>query len=309
MDPIDPPRYRIQAVSQMSGVPAPTLRAWERRYGVPKPDRTDKGYRLYSGAEVELVGKMRALCDAGMSAVDAARMVRQEVQPPDPVMGNPPPATAPELVSEDALATMVTRILDAVDRFDREALQREIRLTLTMGPASQLFDKVFAPVLREVGDRWHLGQISVSQEHLASEALLGALRGMLDLVEPESSKKQALLACFSDEDHSLPLYGVALRLASWGWRPTILGARTPPEALGAAVRLARPALVGLTITVLPPQNRLSATLDAYAQACKGAEWICGGQAAGRIADELQSRGAYVYDGDREKLRHHLARLR
>jgi len=52
-------RYRIQAVADMTGIPAATLRAWERRYGVPAPARTDASYRLYSEGDVELVRKLR----------------------------------------------------------------------------------------------------------------------------------------------------------------------------------------------------------------------------------------------------------
>ena len=46
------PRYRINAVAEMTGVPAPTLRAWERRYGIPRPGRSESSYRLYSDADV-----------------------------------------------------------------------------------------------------------------------------------------------------------------------------------------------------------------------------------------------------------------
>ncbi|MDB4986746.1 MAG: Transcriptional regulator, MerR family, partial [Myxococcaceae bacterium] len=70
-----PGRYRIHAVSEITGVPEATLRAWERRYAVPVPERTPSGYRLYSQKDVDLVRRMRELCANGMAPVDAARMV------------------------------------------------------------------------------------------------------------------------------------------------------------------------------------------------------------------------------------------
>ena len=48
-------KYRINAVSEMTGIPAATLRAWERRYGVPEPRRTESSYRVYSDADIELL--------------------------------------------------------------------------------------------------------------------------------------------------------------------------------------------------------------------------------------------------------------
>ena len=72
----DRPKHRIQAVADRTGVPAPTLRAWERRYGFPRPSRTESAYRLYSDRDVELVIAMRQLTEEGMSASEAARVTR-----------------------------------------------------------------------------------------------------------------------------------------------------------------------------------------------------------------------------------------
>ena len=67
---------RIHAVAELTGVPEPTLRAWERRYGIPCPERTSSGYRLYGAREVDEVRRMKELCEAGMAAAEAAALVR-----------------------------------------------------------------------------------------------------------------------------------------------------------------------------------------------------------------------------------------
>ncbi len=71
----DRPRYRINVVSEQTGVPEATLRAWERRYQVPKPERTPSGYRIYSRDDVAQVQQIRALCEQGMSPAEAAKQV------------------------------------------------------------------------------------------------------------------------------------------------------------------------------------------------------------------------------------------
>jgi DNA-binding transcriptional MerR regulator len=68
-------RFRIQVVSELTAVPAPTLRAWERRYGIPTPARTASAYRLYSDHDVAMVRRLRDLCANGMSIAEAARMI------------------------------------------------------------------------------------------------------------------------------------------------------------------------------------------------------------------------------------------
>jgi MerR family transcriptional regulator, light-induced transcriptional regulator len=66
---------RIGEVSRRTGVAVPTLRAWERRYGLLEPARTEGGHRLYSQADVERVRAMSRLLDDGWSAAAAAREV------------------------------------------------------------------------------------------------------------------------------------------------------------------------------------------------------------------------------------------
>ena len=74
------PRYRINAVAEMTGVPAPTLRAWERRYGIPRPGRSESSYRLYSDADVA-DGRQRLVEHTPRQAPRAAAPQRLEGGP------------------------------------------------------------------------------------------------------------------------------------------------------------------------------------------------------------------------------------
>ena len=67
-------KYRIQAVAEMTGIPAATLRAWERRYGVPSPMRTESADRLYSDSDIDVIRKLRELTENGMAPAEAARV-------------------------------------------------------------------------------------------------------------------------------------------------------------------------------------------------------------------------------------------
>lgn len=77
-------RFRINRVAETTGIPEATLRAWERRYQVPKPSRTPSGYRLYSADDVAQVRKMRELCEAGISPADAAKEILLATADPSP---------------------------------------------------------------------------------------------------------------------------------------------------------------------------------------------------------------------------------
>ncbi len=277
-------KYRIQAVADMTGIPAATLRAWERRYGVPAPERTESSYRLYSDTDVDLIRRLRELCDGGMAPAEAARVVRRSEGPEEETPVDP---------SDDPFRRAQSMILEAVDAFDPAELELGVRRMMFLGSAPTVFDKVLAPVMRQVGDRWHAGQLSIGQEHMATEILSSAARDMLRLFTPDRDAPMAVLACFADEEHALPLYGVAFRLAQWGHRPVILGARTPPAAIRDAVERLQPALVGLSITIAPPAYRVRELVDAYAGAVEGRPWLVGGYAAQEIRAAVESAGGQV----------------
>ncbi len=108
-----PGRFRINWVAENTGVAEATLRAWERRYQVPKPSRTPSGYRLYSPDDVALVRKMRELCEAGVAPAEAAKQLQldqEEGTAAAPAAAVPPaPAVAPATgmtPSEDAQGMM-----------------------------------------------------------------------------------------------------------------------------------------------------------------------------------------------------------
>lgn len=273
-------RYRIHVVEALTGVPAATLRAWERRYGVPAPARTASAYRVYSDEDVATVRRLKALCDEGMAIAEAAAKARGEARPPEPA-------------GRDAFGLAADRLVAAVERYDLAAIEDAVMRATYLGPAAAVFDRAFGPALEAIGASWADGRITVAQEHLASGVVETAARALLRSVQPEGARCVALVACFADEEHVLPALGASLRLAARGCRVVDLGARVPPEALGDAVARLAPDLVALSATSPPEKARARALLDAYAAACRAVPWVVGGAAAGALGAGLARRGAAV----------------
>ena len=284
--------YRIRTVSQLSGVSTATLRAWERRYGVPSPARTASAYRLYSDADVALIKRMNALVKQGIAASEAARTVlvaREQA----------PPAAADEL---DPFAAASERLVDATLRFDPDGLELEVNRALALGPALTLYERTLAPALRRIGELWHLGTVTVAQEHLASQIMLGALIDLVRLSQPVDASRRVALACFADEDHTLGMYGAALRFASWGFQSLILGPRTPPAAIARVVEALTPDAVALSSTIAPEGARARELCDAYADACRGTLWVVGGGGAEAMRPWVEARGGICAGRDAAELR-------
>src|SRR5579884_876469 len=77
----DVPLFNTKAVVHQTGVPAPTLRAWERRYGILTPRRGENDYRLYSERDIATVTWLRERVDSGMTISQAIALLRS-LEPP-----------------------------------------------------------------------------------------------------------------------------------------------------------------------------------------------------------------------------------
>lgn len=282
----------------MTGVSAATLRAWERRYGIPSPQRTASAYRLYTDRDVELIKGLCELCDRGISPAQAAQMVkvteRSHVE-------------AVQLASDGA-ELAAQKILVGVERFDVDMVEAAVRHASLLGSGMTLLERVFVPVMTEVGNRWRAGSMNIAQEHLATQVIAATTLDLIRLSRPSSPSRTALLACVAGEAHALPVLAVALGMSEWNIRTVVLGADTPPEAIRCAVAEVRPDVIGLSATTAMPVADAGPLLRAYAEACGRTPWIVGGRGTTDLQDLIAGCGAAVAPSDRVQLRTTLDRL-
>ncbi|MCA9553432.1 MAG: cobalamin-dependent protein, partial [Myxococcales bacterium] len=181
----------------------------------------------------------------------------------------------------------------AATAFDVPALEAALQVALLMGPAVEVFEGVLAPALVAMGHQWATGISGVGEEHLATQAIFTAARELVRLVQPGPHSPRLLLACVDGETHEVPIYGVALHAARRGWSATLLGARTPPPALEAALHHMAPAAVGLSVTVSVQDVDPEALFARYGAACGRTPWIVGGASAERYREAIEAAGGRV----------------
>ena len=272
-------RYRIHAVAEMTGVAAATLRAWERRYHVPNPGRTEAAYRLYSDADVELVRRMRALCSGGHSAAEAARLLKET-----------PLEDTLEIQPQDPWTHLRDDLLKATEAYDYTAMQEHLQRLAGFGPASLVYEHVLQPVMVEIGSRWHRGEISVAQEHMLSHQIETTLRNMLQMVQAADALMLALLTCYEGDSHSLGLYGIGLRLAGWGFRVVVMTPGLPPSGVRDAVQALQPHLVALSCVQSAERFNVKELTAGYGKACGNVPWIVGGAGSESLRELIAEHG-------------------
>lgn len=280
-------RLRIGEVARRTGLSPDVLRAWERRYGIPRPDRTRGGFRLYPVEEVERLVRMRALVASGLAPAEAARAV--SAWSPAPVAAGPP------------LRELTEELERALARFDEAAAQAAIDRLLASFSLETVLAEVLLPVLRRIGDRWASGEITVAQEHFAASLIRGRLMG-LAVGWGNGSGPLALLACPEGELHDLGLLILGVSLGRRGWRIVFLGADTPVPTLAETAEELRPDAVVVAITVAEVHAR-----DAAALRSLGRRHPL--HLAGPMGGTLASRvGAALLPGDPIEAARSLAKL-
>lgn len=254
-------RIRIGELSRRVGVSSELLRAWERRYGLLSPSRTEGGLRLYSEDDERRVVRMLEHLAAGVSAAEAARLTRRELESgPLPLVDLEPSEVATPVATGEHLVR-------ALDQLDETAANAALDRLLSGFALETVVTETVLPYLRDIGERWQqVGDVVVAQEHFATALLRGRLLG-LARGWGGGYGPMALLGCFPGEQHDLGLICFGLGLRANGWRVTFLGPDTPFAAMGEAARQVQPALI--VLTTLTPLDRGAveeelAAISAYA---------------------------------------------
>jgi DNA-binding transcriptional MerR regulator len=256
----DDAHLRIGELSRRSGVSVELLRAWERRYDLLRPQRSAGGLRLYSSGDLDRVRAMQRHMRDGLAAREAAALV-----------GHAPAETAPPRTATPPLdpARARAELGDALEAFDEPASQAILDALLAVATLDALLTEVVLPYLHDVGDRWQRGELSVAQEHFATNVLRGRLLG-LARGWGRGDGPRALLACPEGERHDLGLIAFGLALREHGWRIDYLGPDTPVESIEEAAQRTEPAMIVLSAVRSEPLEQLGALATRHRVVIAGA---------------------------------------
>lgn len=255
---METPALRIGAVARRTGVAVATLRAWESRYEVLRPSRTDGGHRLYSEEDVDRVLAVLRLTAQGWSVTAAAGsvtsgrtpsrlgLVRTPAWPADGLQDGPPGAgPAADGITERPDVT-TGRLRDdlarAIREFDAAAADEALDTGIARLGVAYALQDVVMPVLRDLGIGWEDDPSLIAAEHFATNTLRPRLHRLLSGARG-SAAPTCIAAAPGPEDHELGVLAAAAVAADHGFRVTYLGSRTPTVALDRSIAALRPDVV------------------------------------------------------------------
>ncbi len=276
--------YPIGTVSSLTGVNPVTLRAWERRYGLIRPQRTAKGHRLYSGKDIERIREILRLLQEGI----LIGQVRDALAASEAPLSHKLP--------ENTWTTYLQRMIAAIERFDEAGLENIYSEAMSLYPVEVVTRRLLVPLLNELGKRWEATTGSVAEEHFFGVYLRNKLGARFHHRQGNPQGPRLLVACLQGELHEAGSLLFALAAHDRGFQIILLGADMPMDELPVVVQRARCDAIVLAGSIEPAPKLLSQSLPRLVREA-GVPVFVGGETAKRHRDLIVSAGAHAVGND------------
>lgn len=260
------PVYNLNAVLKETGLKADVLRAWERRYELPKPQRSQGGHRLYSDYDIALVKWLRARQSEGLSISRAVDLWREIIaRGRDPLEEFEPaalPASEPRAFMDTRIEMIRSQWLQACMDFDGHKAEEILNQAFALYPVETVVTEVLQRGLSRIGSMWFEGKASVQQEHFTSALAVRRVEALI-LAAPSPTRQQSvLIACPAGELHVFPVLLLNLLLRRRGLKVIYLGADVPMEQMQETLAVIRPSIIVLAVQHLVSAAALSSWVEA-----------------------------------------------
>lgn len=276
--------YLISTVAELTGINPITLRAWERRYGLIQPQRTDKGHRLYSAEDIEQIREVLRLVEEGVPIGQVRSVLEAGESSPVDISG------------DSSWRDYRDRMIASIENFDEAGLESVYNEALALYPIEIVTRRLLVPLLKELGDRWEHAVGSVAEEHFFGVYMRNKLGARFHHRQGNPRGPRLVAACLPGELHEIGLLLFALAAHNRGFQIVLLGADMPLQEIPLVAHRTRCDAVILTGTIQPSHELLTNQLPGLAAKAMVPVFI-GGKTARKFADAITSAGAHPVGDD------------
>ena len=303
-------KYPIKVVSQMTGLSVFVIRAWEKRYNVVNPSRTETNRRLYSEEDIEKLKLLNEAVQKGHNiggiaklSLDELRSILERKHPISEQSYKSPVETPFDINS------IVENCIEAIKAYDGKTLEAILLKASSKMTQPQLIENLIITLVYKVGDLWHDGIIRVANEHLATAVIRSFLTNLIEQHIPSENAPIIISATPRGQDHELGALIAGVVAASLGWKVIYLGPNLPVEEIAAVTESLESRVVALSIVYPGDDPQLKKELlNLKRMLPKNISLFVGGRAADGYLDVLDEIGA-IRVKDTKQLRYELQVIR
>lgn len=251
-------KFNIKAVSQQTGLPPVTLRAWERRYKILNPQRAENGYRLYSEQDVAVLYWLKDRLDAGLSislaVADLRSITRKGMSPEVSLKQN---AARPQKIAAHPADYFAQRLHEFLIHHNETAAAEEFESAADSYSLSELFESILVPVLVKIGEDWFHSRITITTEHFASAFIRTRLMTLFQSLSTKQALSHILVGSAPEELHEIGPLMIAVLLREAGYKVEYLGPDLPLPDLVFYAKEEKPKMIILSATLRESTRELA----------------------------------------------------
>lgn len=228
-------RYFIKDVERLTGISAHSLRAWEKRYGVLKPHRTDTNIRFYDAGQVRRLLNIAVLQSAGYRISSLMQLNDDEMA--TAILMQEQQMT----VENGQLDLPVNNLVASMLAFDEQLFTNILSTAIRRYGVYETMLYVVYPFLRKTSLLWSIDNITPAQEHFASQLIRRKLQSEIDMIPSViSTTKTFLLFLPPGETHEIGLLFADYLIRRAGYKSINLGPDLPYKSLRVAISGVKP---------------------------------------------------------------------
>jgi DNA-binding transcriptional MerR regulator/methylmalonyl-CoA mutase cobalamin-binding subunit len=250
----------IKVVARRTGLSAPVIRIWEKRYGAVEPERTGTNRRLYSEEQIERLSLLRDITQAGHSIGHVAKLPTGQLRGLARESHGTDVHTARTRTSAPDTPTFLSECVAAMKSLDVRALDGTLKRAETELGAHGLLQRVIAPLAQTIGELWREGSITAAHEHFATAVIRVFLSQAAKPFGGTENAPVLLVTTPAGQIHELGALLVGAAAANLGWQVTYLGASLPAAEIAGAARQKRARAVALSLVYPEDDSRLESEL-------------------------------------------------
>ena len=244
--------FTIKDLENFSGIKAHTIRIWEKRYSLFKPNRTDSNIRLYDIDDLQKLLNVSLLYNDGLKISKIAKLSDSELA-----------MKVREYVFESNLENQASNSFKlAMLNFDESLFNKTYSNLLSQTSFRDVFKNIFIPLLNEIGVLWQVNSITPAHEHFISNLIKQKIHVNIEKLQLSQSNKQTktfVLYLPINEIHDLGLLYLHFELLLHGHQSIYLGQSVPVGNLNDIQKIYKNVCYITYLTVEPSKE----TVDSY----------------------------------------------
>lgn len=250
-------QYSIKELEHLSGIKAHTIRIWEQRYSILKPQRTETNIRYYDDADLRTILNISLLNEHGykisrIAGMNGSQIAEEVMKVAGTTASNPQQMNA---------------LLVAMIEMDEERFDKVLTTVILQKGLEQAMLDILCPFLVKTGLLWQVGSITPAQEHFVSSIIRQKLYVAIDGQLPADKKNASrfLLYLPEGELHEIGLLFSNYLLRARGNHVMYLGQSMPFEDLQTCVGYYRPHYICTAFTYMPERDQVQHYVNRLAE--------------------------------------------